>query len=379
MQSLFAALDDAVHTKADLLFSQPRTNPALQLTVTDNQLVITLQNERRQLDLALNDVSSIARKTTRTNTGTDIAQATANAQLVTTFLNNLVEALNKSLPNQSITATDISAYQASIGSARTAVSAALSGVASAKSAYDSASAAAASASNTAEGGTQSSISIAQANVEQAQGVLAAARASLEKTIIRSPISGTIVSLPVSQGDYVSNSQRLAEISNPSALEVDVYVTPEDSKTLAVGGSALIAGSVQGTIVSIAPALDPSTGKILVKVGIVGSPSALTDGETITVSLSRATAAQTKKVSTVSAASIMIPIVAAKITPSGPIVFSVSASSTLVQIPITLGTILGDKVIVLTGLTPEMVIVEDARGLSNGQQVIVDLPAQAGSN
>ena len=369
LQSLFAALDDAVHTKADPLFTQPRSNPVLQLTVNDNQLVITLQNQRRQLDLALSKVNELAHKTTRTNTDTDVAEATANAQLVVTFLNNLVDALNKSLPSQSITASDISAYQTAIGSARTSVSAALSGVASAKSSYNSAAAASASASNTAAGGTQSSISIAQANVEQAQGALAAARASLEKTIIRSPISGTIISLPISRGDYVSNSERVAEISNPSALEVDVYVTPEDSKTLAVGATALIAGAVPGTIVSIAPALDPTTGKILVKVGILGDQSALTDGETVTVSLTRATAAQTKKVS--AASTIMIPIVAAKITPSGPIVFTVS-SSTLMQIPITLGTILGDKVIVLSGLTLDMVIVEDARGLSNGQQVIVDL-------
>lgn len=369
LQSLYAALDDAVHTKADPLFSQPRINPVLQLTVNDNQLVITLQNERQQLDFAINEVNALARKTTRANTGTDIAKATANAQLVVAFLNNLVEALNKSLPNQTIDTADISAYQTSISTARTSVSAAISALATAKSAYDSAVAASASASNTAQGGTQSSISIAQANVEQAQGALAAARASLEKTIIRSPISGTIVSLPISRGDYVSNSQRVAEISNPSALEVEVYVTPEDSKSLAVGGVAMIAGSVQGTIVSIAPALDPTTGKILVKVGITGDQSSLTDGETVTVSLARATAAQTKKVNVASA--IMIPIVAAKITPDGPVVFTLTASSTLTQIPITLGTILGDKVVVLSGLTPETVIVEDVRGLSNGQQVIVD--------
>lgn len=369
IQSLFAVLDDAVHTKADPLFTQPRTNPVLQLTVSDSQLVITLQNERQQLDFAINDVSALARKTTRTNTATDIAQATADAQLIVTFLNNLVDALNKSLPTQTVSASSISAYQTSISAARTSVTTAISTLASAKSAYDSASASAASASNTAQGGTQSSITIAQANVEQAQGVLAAARASLEKTIIRSPISGTIVSLPISRGDYVSNSQRVAEISNPSALEVEVYVTPEDSKSLAVGGTAMIAGSVQGTIVSIAPALDPTTGKILVKIGITGDQSSLTDGETVTVSLTRATAAQTKKVNAASA--IMIPIVAAKITPDGPVVFTLTASSTLTQIPITLGTILGDKVVVLSGLTPETVIVEDVRGLSYGQQVIVD--------
>ena len=62
------------------------------------------------------------------------------------------------------------------------------------------------------------------------------------------------------------------ISNPGALEVDTYVTSDDAKTLAIGGKAVIDGSVNGTIVFIAPALDPSTGKIEVKIGISGDQS-----------------------------------------------------------------------------------------------------------
>lgn len=371
LQGLYAALDDAVHAKADVLINQPHgNNPTLRITAPDSQAIITAQNERVQLDAVIAEVKALASKTTRSDTSADMAKATADAQLVVTFLNHLAEVVNQAIPNQLMSASEITGYQASIAAARTGVTTALSSVAGAKASYDSAVASAASASNTAQGGTQNSISIAQANVEQAQGVLAAAQAALEKTIIRSPISGTIISLPISRGDYVSNAQQVAEISNPTALEVEAYVTPEDARTLAVGATALIAGSVEGTIVSIAPAIDPTTGKILVKIGIIGGQGALTDGETVTVTLSRATAAQAQKV-TAAAKNILIPIVAAKITPSGPVVFSVTASSTLSQTPITLGTILGDKVTVLSGLTPDMIIVEDARGLSNGQQVIVD--------
>jgi len=67
---------------------------------------------------------------------------------------------------------------------------------------------------------------------------------------------------------------------------------------------------------------------------------------------------------------VIPIAAAKITPKGPVVFTVS-SSTLTAIPITLGTILGDQVTVLSGLTSDADIVTDARGLSTGEVVVVD--------
>jgi RND family efflux transporter MFP subunit len=342
--------------------------------VSDSQLVITLQNERTQLEFTLAAASTLANASTRTDTDGDIAQMLTDAQQATTFLNNLVSAVNKAQANNTISASQIAAFQTSIGAARTEVTGGVSSLSAAKTSYDAAQASAAAANNSAGQGTTNTISIAQANVEQAQGALNAAEATLEKTIIRSPISGTIVSLPITEGGFVSASQQVAQVSNPTALEVDAYVTPDDAKTLAVGGTAQIGTATEGVIVSIAPALDPTTGKILVKIGIVGSASALTDGDTVSVTLARATSAQVQKAGT-SAAGILIPIVAAKITPSGPVVFAVTASSTLQQIPITLGTILGDQITVLSGLTPQMVIVTDARGLSEGEAVVVDTPAR----
>lgn len=370
MQSLYAAMDDAVHTKADQLFSQPRTNPKVLLIVPDSQLVITLQNERTQLELTLQSANTLANATSRPNTDANIATMTTYAQQASTFLNNLADAINKAQASDTITAGQIAGFQASIAAARTEVTSATAGLSSAKTSFDTAQASAATANNSAGQGTTNTISIAQANVEQAQGALNAAQASLEKTIIRSPISGTIVSLPITQGSFVSANSQVAQVSNPSALEVDAYVTPDDAKTLAVGGKAQIANTTTGVIVSIAPALDPTTGKILVKIGIVGSQSALTDGDTVSVTLARATSAQVQKVGTTQGA-ILIPIIAAKITPAGPVVFTATASSTLEQVPITLGTILGDQVTVLSGLTLDTVIVTDARGLSAGQTVVID--------
>jgi len=64
--------------------------------------------------------------------------------------------------------------------------------------------------------------------------------------------------------------------------------------------------------------------------------------------------------------------AAKITPQGPIVFTVTASSTLAAHPVALGAILGDQVVV-SGITATTTIVTDARGLAAGQTVVVDAP------
>ncbi len=371
IQSTYSALDDAVHGKADVMFSNPRTaTPTLNLSVPDNQLSVTLQNERAQLEGILADAKKLSSDTATADIDANASAINADAQSVITFLNNLVQASNEAVSSQSISPATLATYQTSAGAARSEVVGALSSLASSKSAYDAATSGAQSASNSATTGSQNDVATAEANVKQALGALRSAEANLEKTIVRSPISGTIVSLPVTRGDFVSSFAQVAEVSNPGALEIDSYVTPDDAKTLAVGGKATIGDNVAGIITSVAPALDPTTGKILVKIGIVGSQSSLTDGDTVTVSLVRAQNVPTAQNKTVLPSNILIPISAAKITPQGAVVFTV-ASSTLVSHPITLGVILGDQITVTSGLTLDMDIVTDARGLADGQVVVVD--------
>lgn len=372
LHSAFAAVDDAVHTKADALFNNPRTtSPTLvSFTIPNSQLVTNVQNERSTLDALVASMQSVGSATSTTDIDAQVDTAIASLQKIESFLNDLIAVVNEAVPNQYESSAQIAASQASLSAARSEVVGAVSSLTAAKSSYDSAVSGAQTATNSATAGTGSDIATAEANAKSALGALQAAEANLEKTIIRSPISGTIVSLPITQGGFVSSFAQVAQVSNPGALEIDTYVTADDAKTIAVGGKAVISGTVQGVIVSIAPAIDPTTGKILVKVGIVGSQSQLTDGDTVTLTLARAITTSNKTATTAASTSIVIPIVAAKITPEGPVVFAVS-SSTLVSMPITLGTILGDQVTVLGGLTPQSDIVTDARGLSNGQQVVVD--------
>lgn len=371
LQSAYAALDDAVHTRADLLFLNPRTSsPQIILTVPDSQLVATLQSERVALEATLTQAQAITNDSAPAHIDTNSSLMAASAQSVVGFLDNLIRAVNETPPSQNASAATLAADQTSLAAARTEAVAAITSVTSAKSAYDTATAGAATASNSAQSGTTSDIAIAEANAKQALGALDAAKANEEKTIIRSPISGTIVSLPITQGGYVPSFAQVAIVSNPGALYVDSQVTSSDAKTIAVGNAAVVAGAVPGTITFIAPALDPMTGNIEVKIGLKGDQRALTDGEVITVSLERT---QSKNSSTAGSApaQITIPIIATKILPSGPIVFTVSTTSALAAHPIVLGSILGDRVIVISGVTPDMNIVTDARGLADGQTVIVD--------
>ena len=369
LQSAYAALDDAVHTRADLLFTNPRTSAAtLILTVPDNLLVSNVQSGRIALESLLAEAQSVVNDPDSIDFDADSATFVADAQTVNTFLTNLIKAVNETQPSQNFSAATLAGYQTSLATARTEVVAAISSVTAAKSAYDSAVSSATTAANSAGSGTANDIAVAQANVKQTLGALDAAKATLEKTIIRSPISGTIVSLPITKGSYVSSFSQVSVVSNPGALYVDAYVTPDDAKTLAVGNKVQIDGGVAGVITFIAPAIDPATSKIEVKVGVTGDQRALTDGEVVTSALERIANAPT--VANIPGAGLLIPIEAAKLTPEGPVVFTVSASSTLVAHAITFGNIIGSQVVV-NGVPGDLVIVTDARGLAEGQTVVVD--------
>lgn len=365
LRSAYAALDDAVHTKADTLISNPNgsTPKLLNFTIPDTQLVANIESQRLALNAAFDkaraasDIGSTADVEARTATMFSVAKQSG------LFLEDMIAALNQAVPNNYFSATTIAGNQATLAAARTEVVSAVSALTSAKSAFDAAVSGAQTASNSASG-TSDDIAAAEASLKSAQGTLDAARAALDKAIIRSPISGTIVSLPVTRGDFVSNFAQIAEVSNPGALYIEAQVTSSDAKTIGAGNAAVIEGSVSGVITSVAPAIDPSTGKILVKIGIVGSQASLTDGEAVTVSLGR-----NKSLSTKTAQTTAIPIVSLKVTPAGPVVFTVTASSTLAAQPVTLGTILGDRVIV-SGIGSDTEIITDARGHSAGEVVIV---------
>ena len=374
IRNAYGVNDDAIRSKLDVVFSNPRTtNVQFSMNTSNQSIVNKITQERVTVEAMLN---AEAERSQNLNASSDLvaelAQAADDTRQLKSFADDVAAALNIAIASQSVSQATISGYIATASAVRSSFSASLTSLSSASQALTAASAQADVAATQLQQDTSGSRpeddAAARAALKQAQGALNAAQANLEKTIVRSPISGSIVSLPVTRGDFVSSFAQVAEISNPQALQIKVYVTSDDARTIAVGGAVAIEGAVTGVVTSIAPAIDPSTNKIQVGVGITGDQGSLTDGETVTVTIDRVnekTATATK-----SSAAILIPIVAAKITPAGTFVFTV-ASSTLIAEPVTLGAILGDQITVVSGLTSDATIVTDARGLSDGQSVVVD--------
>lgn len=211
------------------------------------------------------------------------------------------------------------------------------------------------------GGTTSELSLANAQVKIALGSLRAAQANYEKTLVRTPVTGVVNALYLKVGEYASPSAQAAIVANNSGLQVVTAVSLNDSERLSLGDTIRVGENATGTLVAIAGAIDPTTGKVAVKIGIENTTE-IQNGETVVLTFSEATESVIEEIS--------LPLSAIKMTGSGPVVFGVDAENTLTSIPVTLGAVSGSNVKVLEGITLDTQIVVDARGLKADEEVTV---------
>lgn len=362
--SSYSTMDDAVRTKTDGAWQNPDTSsPRLLPFAPDSALVNRLKSERIAIGEMLHAREIKNQSLTETSDlQSEIASVEGEIKNVQTYLDDLSSVLNKAIPDTFANSDDIARQKANTAIARQAIGGSLSSVGGARNSLTASESQEKIASK--NSGSQGS-SIASAQVTSALGNLRGAEARLEQTIIRSPISGTINSLSVNTGDFISQFAPVAVVSNNGALEVVSNVTEEDARELSIGDSVSIGNDAKGVITRIASALDPATKKMEVRIGITRGSASLVNGQSVNI-----TAARKPKISASKDIEFKIPLSALKLTPSGPVVFTVSASSTLVLHEVKEGALQGDKIVIAEGLTKDMNIVIDARGLEDGMKVQV---------
>jgi RND family efflux transporter MFP subunit len=116
---------------------------------------------------------------------------------------------------------------------------------------------------------------ADAGLEEAQAALATADRQLARTHLTSPISGQVVRRFVGVGEQVDGTaaQPLLEVANVDQVEVAAHVGAEQLGRVRVGQPAAIVSDAwpdrtfEGTLVAIAPAIDPATNTALVRIRV----------------------------------------------------------------------------------------------------------------
>ncbi len=362
--SAYGTIDSAVEDTADQMFTG--------VEIGQIEFIVNTSSQQRELSLAAQR-SAMSSILTRQSISAGSISKSSNLQMelaavekelrdARTFMDTILSALSESIPSDTIGAAEITAFKGGATAARASITGALSSVTSMQNRLEIAEK---NLEQGVSGAQTEDVAGAEASVKQAQGVYNAALANLEKTILRSPISGTLNNFTIKLGDTVAPSQQVAIVSNNAALEAVMFVTEEDRNRIKVGQSVALEGGVTGTITRIAPALDPVTRRIEVKMGLPADAT-LTNGQSV-----RATIQKDENIETVTGP-LSIPLTALRMTSDRTTVFTVQ-DGRLVSVEVVIGKLSGDSVQITSGLALETEIVVDARGLKEGLEVEVTRP------
>ncbi len=340
----FDTLDILLETQVDQLFGGPTpVGPDLLINPTGSDPA-ELSKERKRIAALMETERARLAGAAATDPRELLDGIEPLARQIAAFVDAVSEAANRT--NSNASATQITA----ITTARTQVTGVLSSLTAAQATLRS-------------GATGSTASV-DASVKSALGTLRLAEASLEKTRIRAPIGGTVNYLPIRVGDYVGNLDHVATVAQNGALEIVAFASEEAVASLSAGAKVQIEDQYEGTVTSIAPALDPVTKQIELHVA-VGIESGLVNGQSV-----RLTLPGTVPTTETTEGPVLLPLSAVKLSAGNRVVFMLREDGRLEALPVQIGEVVGERIQILSPLPADLRIVSDARGLSDGQQVRV---------
>lgn len=198
-----------------------------------------------------------------------------------------------------------------------------------------------------------------AQLAQADAAYRQASASQRRYIIAAPFEGEIISIDAKPGELFSPGRPIVTIANPHALEISVFISADDRRSISRHAMVRINDAASGVITSIGSGVDPATGKVEVRVAVVEDSELLLVGEAVTVAFEKE---QTTGEGT------QVPLSAVKTTPEGSYVFSIGEGNILIPNKVTTGSIEADRIWVNFDSSAPLYIVENARGLRAGDQI-----------
>jgi RND family efflux transporter MFP subunit len=353
----YTTVSGIVRTTLDQFFSQPE-GTIVGLRINGRGYTSILNAGRVSLQSTLITWQQVAASLSPKD---DIEAALASAQIHTTEVLAMIDIFLAIMadPSNDLTETEVRTYTSELNAARSTLVATESALRGATTQLVAAKDTVAKAKL--GGGTNTgTASAAEAQVKQALGALRSAEANLAKTIIRTPITGTVNLLTVRAGDYVGQTAVVAEIANTAGLEVTTYISETEAANLTVGTVVTLGETATGTITSISPAISSETGKVEVRIG--SDSKTLKTGSTVKIRIATDTIIDDSRV--------MVPLTAVKLTTDAAVVFTVSETNTLTAVPVTLGAVSGERLEIVSGLTNDTAIVLDVRGRKAGEAVEV---------
>lgn len=212
---------------------------------------------------------------------------------------------------------------------------------------------------------RTALSAAEARLRQASAQAEVAANQADYAVLRAAHDGVVTAAPVDAGQVVGAGQLVLRLARPEAREVLIHIPEGRVREHAVGQSALVMGLTEDSryaavVREIAPSADSATRSYALRVSVPGADKALGLGASARVVFDSETAAQA-----------VLPLAAVTELEGRPTVWLVDQASRLAAIPVKIGAMREDGVVIRSGL-PEgaSVVVAGVHKLVAGEFVRV---------
>jgi multidrug efflux pump subunit AcrA (membrane-fusion protein) len=367
LNDAYAKADDAIRARISDLYQNGYSNfPEPTFVTSDPQAKIDLVSQRIDANIHItkwqNELALLETANSRESIDTALASAETHLASVATLLTTALRAIDNA---PALSATVLTGYKTNINIARTSISGATSAITGIRSQISSMRLVLTRSTQELDllraGSTGDQLNASRAQVDGARANVRNAESQYAKTVIRSPIDGTVATLPARVGELQSPGTIVASVVSRGALQIKAYVSSTDATTIEIGSPALINNAVKGTVTRIAPSIDPATKKIEVSIAIASASPPLVVGDT-------ASALITTKQTLTNTGTYLLPIQAVKITPAGTYMLTVDDESRVMELPVTIGKVQGEFVEISGGIATSTKIISPVYELRSGQTV-----------
>ncbi|MFA5098793.1 MAG: efflux RND transporter periplasmic adaptor subunit [Candidatus Paceibacterota bacterium] len=245
IKNSYTTCDDAIRNKADSFFKTPAIPaPQLNFYVSDSQLKIDIENQRLAMEEALISWNlSLIKITVDSNLASYITEARNNLNKASVFLDKANSALNGLNAGASISQTTIDSWKAGVSAARTNINTAIDSISTAETSYKNAQSALSLAQQELNleiaGSTVEEINAQEAQVEKARADILNYQVQMDKTILRSPISGTVTAQEAKIGEIVSANVIIVSVMSGNQFEIESKIPEADIAKVKIGDSAKV--------------------------------------------------------------------------------------------------------------------------------------------
>ncbi|MBI5742804.1 MAG: efflux RND transporter periplasmic adaptor subunit [Candidatus Niyogibacteria bacterium] len=252
LRDAYTKSDDAVRNRVDQFVSSPRSSsPQLTFTLSDNQLKSDIEWGRFGVETKLAAwEKSLAGIMATSNLNVLNDEAVKSLDAVKSFLDKVALAVNSLTANSTLTQTKIDGWRADIATARTNVNTATSNLSAAaeklKTAQSALDLAKQELSLARSGSTPETIRAQEAALAQAEASVLSAEAKLSKTVLYSPIGGTVTQKNFKVGEMIAANATAIAVISASSFEVEVNVPEADIAKVSLHDTADITLDAYGS-------------------------------------------------------------------------------------------------------------------------------------